>query len=124
MFGSADYERALVRYPALSGALLKQAIQDGNAARRAIGLVTKPRAQARVAGLLAALADGAGHAPCHPANSYEMPLSRQEMADLLGLTIETVSRQLGALEKIGVIKRDGARGIHILDAHALVQLSE
>lgn len=124
MFGSADYERALVRYPALSGALLKQAIQDGNMARRALGLVTRPKAQARVAGLIAAFADGAGHAPCHPASSFDLPLTRGEMADLLGLTIETVSRQLSALERQGLIRREGARGIHILDAPGLHSLAE
>lgn len=34
-----------------------------------------------------------------------MPLTRGEMAGLLGLTIETVSRQLSLLDKRGIIKK-------------------
>ena len=48
-----------------------------------------------------------------------LPLSRNDMASLLGLTIETVSRQLTGLEKSGLIQRQGARGIIIRDAPAL-----
>jgi len=37
------------------------------------------------------------------------------MAGLLGLTIETVSRQFGTLERDGAIRRNGARGIGLVD---------
>ena len=45
--------------------------------------------------------------------------SLREAASLLGLTIETVSRQLTALENEGLIRKDGLRGIHVFDAAAL-----
>ncbi len=48
-----------------------------------------------------------------------LPLSRQEMADLLGLTIETVSRELGKLKDAGVIVTEGRRGLRILNPGAL-----
>jgi CRP/FNR family transcriptional regulator len=41
------------------------------------------------------------------------------MAGLLGLTIETVSRQLTMFEKQGAIRRKGLRGIALLDAAQL-----
>ena len=52
-----------------------------------------------------------------------LPMSRQDMADYLGLTIETVSRKLGELEDMGAIRREGKRGIALLDATMLQDIS-
>ena len=41
----------------------------------------------------------------------ELPMSRQDIADYLGLTIETVSRTLTLLEKTGLITLPLARRI-------------
>lgn len=38
-----------------------------------------------------------------------LPMSRQDMADYLGLTIETISRMLGRLQADGVIEFSGSR---------------
>ena len=65
------------------------------------------------------MADSASSSPCHPAETFDLPLSRGEMAGMLGLTIETVSRQLTRLEKEGAIARKGTRGIRLLDAARL-----
>jgi CRP/FNR family transcriptional regulator len=46
-------------------------------------------------------------------------LTRGELASLLGLTIETVSRQLTQLERDGMIRRNGPRGIELVDAARL-----
>lgn len=48
-----------------------------------------------------------------------LPLSRNDIADLLGLRAETVSRSLHALERAGLIRRDGPKKIEILDSAAL-----
>ena len=45
------------------------------------------------------------------------------MAGLLGLTIETVSRQMTALERDGVIARDGSRGVVVRDPARLETLA-
>ena len=42
---------------------------------------------------------------------------------MLGLTIETVSRQLTRLERDGVIRKSGTRGIELLDPAHLSMLS-
>jgi hypothetical protein len=48
-----------------------------------------------------------------------MPLTRTEMADYLGLRLETVSRrQLKQLETVGIIKRRDPRRISIRDVAA------
>jgi Mn-dependent DtxR family transcriptional regulator len=38
---------------------------------------------------------------------------------MLGVTIETVSRQLTGFEREGIVKREGARGIRLTDTARL-----
>ena len=53
----------------------------------------------------------------------ELPLSRSEIADYLGLRLETVSRQLNLLEAAAVVKRVNRRGLVLLDVAALERIS-
>ena len=50
---------------------------------------------------------------------FTLPFSRQEIADLLGLTIETVSRQFTRLRNNGTIEIPDRRSIVIRDQDAL-----
>lgn len=120
VFSRTDYEAAIAEFPALAEALLRRSAEDLFETRALIDLIGRRSAQARVAGLLIALAKAASDSPCHPASHFELPLTRGEIADLLGLTIETVSRQLSRMERGGIIKKDGARGIIIRDAPQLL----
>ena len=122
IFSRTDYEDALNRFPALSTALLRRSTADLFETRSLIALMGRRGADARVAGLIQAFASAASDSPCHPAAEFDLPLTRGEMAGILGLTIETISRQLSKLEKTGLIKREGARGLVIRDAPALEAL--
>lgn len=122
VFSRTDYEDALTRFPALSTALLRRSTADLFETRSLIALMGRRAADARVAGLILAFASAASDSPCHPAAEFDLPLTRGEMAGILGLTIETVSRQLSKLEKTGLIKREGARGLVIRDAPAMEAL--
>ena len=48
-----------------------------------------------------------------------LPMSRQDMADYLGLTIETISRMLGRLQAEGLVEFVGARRYRIRRPGAL-----
>lgn len=122
LFPRREYEAAIAAYPALAQALLRRAATDLYDARAQIALDSRRSAGAKLASLLLALARAASHSPCHAADSFELPLTRGEMAGLLGLTIETVSRQLGRLEKDGILARSGARGLRVTDAAGLEAL--
>jgi len=52
-----------------------------------------------------------------------LPMSRQDMADYLGLTIETVSRMLGRLQADGMVEFFGARNYRIRRFAALTDLA-
>ena len=123
VFPRGQYEQALERFPELGRALLRRSSQELAETRRLLAAVTGRSATQRVAGFLMALARAANDVECHPARRFDLVLTRGEMASLLGLTIETVSRTLTRLEKDGVIEREGARGILLKDAARLGKLA-
>lgn len=123
LFSRDQYEAAVDRFPALAKALLRRSAEDLVEARSLVELQARRTSKGRVAAFLLAMAEAASHSPCHAAETFELPLTRGEMAGLLGLTIETVSRQLTALERDGAIARNGARGIRLADAAGLKALA-
>jgi CRP/FNR family nitrogen fixation transcriptional regulator len=75
-------------------------------------------AQERVASFLLEMA-----ARTRASSEIELPMSRQEIADYLGLTIETVSRALSLLESNGVISVPAARRITFRNADKLSRMN-
>lgn len=122
VFSRSRIAATIAAEPRMADALLRRSQEDLYAARELLALTGRKSAEQRVAGLILSLANAASHSPCHPAARFELPLSRSEIADLLGLTIETVSRQVSSLERQGLIRRDGARGIELLDPARLGEL--
>jgi CRP/FNR family nitrogen fixation transcriptional regulator len=55
--------------------------------------------------------------------TVELPMSRQDIADYLGLTIETVSRTIGQLEETSAIALPNSRRVVLRDRSALARLS-
>lgn len=55
---------------------------------------------------------------------FEIPLSRSDIADFLGLTIETVSRHFTKLRQVGAIKIINNRMLEIPDLNRLLALTE
>lgn len=80
-------------------------------------VVGRPSADERVAAFL--LAMSARH---HGSYVFELPMPRSDVADYLGLTIETVSRAITRLKRHRLIRLDGSRRIEILDIDALQTL--
>lgn len=122
-FARGDIERAINVYPALARALLKRSQADLLASRSLLELTGHASAEARLAALLHDFAAAASESSCHLAHEFELPLTRGEMGNMLGLTIETVSRKLGELEDMGAIIRKGKRGITVRDAQMLHDIS-
>ena len=75
-------------------------------------------AQERVAGFLVEMARRAPGA-----STIQLAMSRQDIADYLGLTIETISRTLTQFEKSAAIALPSARQIEIRNRAALTRLN-
>ena len=123
VFSGNRFDAAIDRHPALAKALLRRAQEDLYAGRELLSLAGGGAASTRVAGLLLALAKAASDSQCHPAGRFDLCLSRSELGNMLGLTIETVSRTIGKFEKARVIRREGTRGIELLDPARLSALA-
>jgi CRP-like cAMP-binding protein len=74
-------------------------------------------AQERVASFLLEMADRTASS-----NEIQLPMSRQDIADYLGLTIETVSRTLTQLEESAMIALPTSRHVVIRNRPALLRL--
>jgi CRP/FNR family transcriptional regulator, nitrogen fixation regulation protein len=75
-------------------------------------------AQERVVGFLLEMAERASNN-----GALELPMSRQDIADYLGLTIETVSRTLTILENTAAIELPTSRRIVLRNRSALNRLN-
>jgi CRP/FNR family transcriptional regulator, anaerobic regulatory protein len=58
-----------------------------------------------------------------PTVRFTLPFGRQQIADILGTTIETVSRQLTRLQRDGVIDLPARREVLIRDRDRLEMLA-
>jgi CRP/FNR family transcriptional regulator, nitrogen fixation regulation protein len=52
----------------------------------------------------------------------ELAMPRHDIADYLGLTLETVSRMFAELKEQGAIRLEGARRVHLLDLERLAAM--
>ena len=78
------------------------------------------KAHERVCFLLKQLSD---RAAIPGASTIELVMTRQDIADYLGLTIETVSRAFGKLKREGVIAIYSAHKVEILDTEAVEEMA-
>lgn len=122
-FRRKPFESMLEKTPHISQRLLEMALDELDAAREWMLLLGRKTAREKIASLISIIARRASINDDHSTGSrivVELPLTREAMSDYLGLTLETVSRQISALKKDGVIELQGKRRIIIPDMHALI----
>ena len=93
--------------------LLDQALKDLDDAREWMVTLGRKSAVERVASMLLLIAARSGATDTGSEVVVDLPISRADMADFLGLTVETVSRQMSRLRHEGVITIHGHRCVVI-----------
>jgi CRP/FNR family transcriptional regulator, anaerobic regulatory protein len=111
------FETVLDDHSKLERLLLQRTMSALDDARARMLSLGRKSAEERVAGFLLEMADRCGGDG--EGESFDLPLTRGQMADVLGLTIETVSRQLTNLKGGGLIALSAGRGVIILDRAGL-----
>ena len=101
--------------------LLQRTLDDLDRTRAWMLLLGRKNAREKVASFLL---DMSRRLRADPEGVIDLPLSRQQIADILGLTIETVSRQFSDMKRLGVIALAGRRGVRISDADRLEGMAE
>ena len=123
LFSRSQFERLLREAPSVEQRLLEMTLDELDAARDWMLLLGRKTAREKIATFLSILARRSAQLQGAPSASglvFELPLTREAIADYLGLTIETVSRQFTALRKLGVIEMADARHIRVPDIAELL----
>jgi CRP/FNR family transcriptional regulator len=111
-----------LRYPHLERKLLQRACQELDAAQDNAMALARLQPPERVADFLVRLAAReALHG--HPPDRVHLPMGRGDIADHLGLTMETVSRTFTKLRQSGLIALPQLNLVEILDPDALQRLA-
>jgi len=125
-FVRKPFEELIESTPNVANRLLQMTLDELDSAREWMLLLGRKTAREKIASLLAIIArrDASLHLRKAAGRvSFDLPLSREAMADYLGLTLETVSRQISALKRDGVIELQGKRHVTIPDYAALLDES-
>ena len=115
-FRKKPFEELMAQTPHIAHRLLEMTLDELDAAREWMLVLGRKTAREKIASLLAIVArrDASLHkAPPKDGMRFELPLTREAMADYLGLTLETVSRQISALKKAGIIELQGKRLVSV-----------
>ena len=124
VFNRRDFDAFARDHPALEHKLLQRTLTELDRTRRWMLLLGRKSASEKVASFLLEMCERVAGSGCDAddvpvAITIDLPVSRQQIADVLGLTIETVSRQFTRLKADGVIDLPSRRAVHIRDRFAL-----
>jgi CRP/FNR family transcriptional regulator len=123
VFDRRHLDNLVRHYPALARRLLEICVQELAATQEQLVTVGRRPAEARVASFLLSLAE-AGRRRQQCGAVLEMPMTRGDIADFLGLTLETVSRTLTTFRRRGWVREPCHARIELLRSDALLELTE
>ncbi len=122
MWPSTAWPRLSAKYPALAANTLRtmgRRLQDAHT--RVVEMSTE-QVERRVAHALLRLAGQAGR-KVQAGVEIDFPISRQDVAEMTGTTLHTVSRILSAWEQQGLVQ-SGRQRIVVRDPHRLFELAQ
>ena len=117
-FSAAEFLRAARCDPHLLEDVLRSALTALARCREKSITLGRKTARERLASFLAVMAERIG-SPQDGGCILDLPMSRRDIADSLGLTIETVSRQFGVLRELGLLETSGRSLVRLIDLPAL-----
>lgn len=122
-FTRGDLTRAVSEFPKIEHRLLEMAGTDLASAQEHIIMLGQGSAAEKVSSFLLMLSKktaqrGGAENPVH------LPMTREDIADYLGLAFETVSRCFTRLENEGLIEIESTRVVRIKDFEALADYSD
>jgi CRP/FNR family transcriptional regulator len=114
-FPRASIDRMMKESPGLERRLLRQTLKQLDEAREWMVTLGRKTASEKIASFLLLIARNIDPTadPDRRTATFDLPLTRADIADFLGLTIETVSRQLTKLRADGVIRIENNRHVMI-----------
>jgi CRP/FNR family transcriptional regulator len=115
VFARGDFDRFAGEHPALEHKLLQRTLTELDRTRGWMLLLARKSAAEKIATFLLDMSERLARSGNASLERFDLPFSRQQVGDVLGLTIETVSRQMTKLKRDGVIDLPTRRAVAILD---------
>ncbi|WP_294230019.1 transcriptional regulator FnrL [uncultured Shimia sp.] len=115
-FRRKPFENMMVETPHVAQRLLEMTLDELDAAREWMLVLGRKTAREKIASLLSIIGRRDASLKLEGMVGrivFDLPLTREAMADYLGLTLETVSRQMSALKRDGVIELEGKRHVTV-----------
>jgi len=114
-----DLDRFFIEMPAVRDRLLEMSRDELSAAQEQMLLLGRKSAHEKLLSFLFLRAQHDSNLAEDQSPTLFLPMSRSDIADFLGLTIETVSRTFSELRKEGLIDLPTAQHVEIPDLEAL-----
>lgn len=118
-FERRPFEAMVMQTPHLAQRLMELALDELDAAREWMLLLGRKTAREKIATFITMLARRSSTESGEICGALSLPLTRDQIANYLGLTLETVSRQFNALKKEGLIDFTDRRSFTVTDFAAL-----
>ncbi len=125
-FPRASFARLLVEIPQLERWLFEFTVRELDLCRDWTLMLGRKSSYERVASLLLMIARRARYTGTIPSGNFaqfELPLTRSELADYLGLTLETVSRKISRLKSKGLIELRSTRDVVVPNIELLAAVA-
>lgn len=116
-------DQLLRRYPLMERRLLDLCLQELASTQDHLVTVGRRSAESRVATFLLGLIE-VHRRRAMPLAELPMPMTRSDIGDFLGLTLETVSRTFAAFKRQGIIAEPGQHKLRVLNSDALTRIAE
>jgi CRP/FNR family transcriptional regulator, nitrogen oxide reductase regulator len=119
---SSSWSRLLAKFPSLASSALQTVGSRLQDTQTRVMEISNEQVEQRIAHALLRLAKQAGR-KVENGVEIDFPISRQDVAEMTGTTLHTVSRILSAWEQLGLVE-GGRQRIVLRDPHRLFSLAE
>lgn len=116
-----DFQTILERYPGVAVRVLNMVTARLKAAHETVRQLSAHPVEQRIAATLLKLAEKLGEEQ-DDGLLIQVPLSRQDLAEMTGTTSETASRVMSQFRKVGLV-RSGRQWVAILDREGLAEIA-
>ena len=122
-FSREAFDSFIETHPSIKRELYRMAAHELAAAQRQIVLLGRKNAAERLASFFLELLKREQTIAGSMAQSFDLPMSRLDIADYLGLTKETVSRMLAELRGRGLIRLERQNRVEVLERERLKEVA-
>lgn len=118
-----DFQMMVKEHPDIALKVMEELCRRLDRLENTVETMGTRTVEARVSSVLLEFADKYGKP--HPRGTMiELPLSREGIANYIGLTRETVSRKMSLLQDEGIIEMNGNKKVLLLNRSVLERLTE